>query len=163
VASSLAVCVRDRVKRILGMSHFMLPTIGLSRLDQQGLELAKTCGHAALAKLLHDIYSYGCEEDSLEAVLVSGGEMWPQKKQSTVDSLDFAREYLSAHGVEIIGEFLGGPFPKKIYFNLEDEVPYVRALYNYSETLKEREDSYLKSLRLEFLLGQRKTNMDFTS
>ena len=163
VASSLAVCVRDRVKRILGMSHFMLPTIGLSRLDQQGLELAKTCGHAALAKLLHDTYSYGCEEDSLEAVLVTGGEMWPQKKQSTVDSLDFAREYLSAHGVEIIGEFLGGPFPKKIYFNLEDEVPYVRALYNYSETLKEREDSYLKSLRLEFLLGQRKTNMDFTS
>ena len=103
VASSLAVCVRDRVKRILGMSHFMLPTIGLSRLDQHGLELAKTCGHAALAKLLHDIYSYGCEEDSLEAVLVTGGEMWPKKKQSTVDSLDFAREYLSAHGVEIIG------------------------------------------------------------
>ena len=30
VASSLAVCIRDRSKRILGMSHFMLPTIGLS-------------------------------------------------------------------------------------------------------------------------------------
>jgi len=163
VASSLAVCVRDRAKRILGMSHFMLPTIGLSRLDRQGLELAKTCGHAALAKLLHEIYSYGCEEESLEAVLVSGGEIWPQKKQSTDDSLEFAREYLCAHGVEIIGEFLGGPYPKKIYFNLEDKVPFIRVLYNYSETLKEREDAYLKMLRLEFLLGQRKTSMHFRS
>ena len=92
VASSLAVCVRDRTKRILGMSHFMLPTIGLSRLDSQGLELAKSCGHAALARLLQDIYSYGCQEESLEAILVSGGDIWPQKKQSTQDSLSFARE-----------------------------------------------------------------------
>ena len=163
VASSLAVCVRDRSKRILGMSHFMLPTIGLSRLDRQGLELAKSCGHAALARLLQDIYSYGCQEESLEAVLVSGGEIWPQKKQSTTDSLAFAREYLCAHGVELLGEFIGGPYPKKIYFNLEDTVPYVRVLYNYSQTLKEREDAYLKSLRMEFLLGQRKTSMDFSS
>ena len=163
VASSLAVCVRDRTKRILGMSHFMLPTMGLSRLDRQGLELAKSCGHAALAKLLQDIYSYGCQEESLEAVLVSGGEIWPQKRQCTHDSLAFAREYLGAHGVELLGEFVGGPYPKKIYFNLEDTMPYVRVLYNYSQTLKEREDAYLKSLRMEFLLGQRKTSMNFNS
>ena len=114
-----------------------------------------------LSQNFQDIYSYGCQEESLEAVLVSGGEIWPQKRQCTHDSLAFAREYLGAHGVELLGEFVGGPYPKKIYFNLEDTMPYVRVLYNYSQTLKEREDAYLKSLRMEFLLGQRKTSMNF--
>ena len=128
------------------MGHFMLPTSELGLPDGPTHHAARVSGHAAMAKFLEQVYSYGCDEHSLQAVLVSGADIWPHKRQSTRDTLRLARAYLGAHQIEIVGEFFAGSHPKKVYFNLRDALPYVRVLHAYSTTVEEREDHYLRSL-----------------
>lgn len=155
VGSSLSVCIRDRDQQFVGMTHFMLPTAGLSSLDYRARRLAEDYGYFAMTNLLNALSSEGCTNDGLEAYLVGGGTVWESRAACAEDTVVFARKYLAREGVAVAGEFIGTSLPRKVYFTGRRGMPDVRVLNEYTSTIKYREEVYLRKLFAQWMLAPR--------
>ena len=98
----------------------------------------------------------------MEATLIGGSPYFAGSHESIETTLDFTRAYLSEKAIPIEMEFLDSAHPKKVYLNLRETYPQVRVLTEVSSTVANREKLYSVALRAGWLLGQRKTSMQFS-
>ncbi|MEE2961965.1 MAG: hypothetical protein VYA34_14610 [Myxococcota bacterium] len=160
--SSLVVCVRDKLRRLAGMTHFILPATGHSTIDVTTTDLVVEYGRKAMSGLLDCFYRLGSRPNAMDATLVGGGKIWQPTSDYVDRTLGFGRFYLGKEGIRIGGEFVGGTMPKKIYFSPDESSPRVELLKTYTPTIRDREEYYLRSLRSDWILGYRRTSMKFT-
>lgn len=159
VGSSLALCVRDRRRGLMGISHFMVPKTGFSAMDLGASSLVESYGYYVLDEFLGTFYEQGATPRSLEATIVGGAKIWTLTQQCAEATLDFTRYYLGQAKIRTTGEFVHSPYPCKVRMMAEDYLPNVSVLYDYTDTIGIREMKYLQCLRADWLLGQRKTSM----
>ena len=154
LGSTTAVCFRDSQRSLMGMTHFMLPTLGISSLDRKSRRLAEDYGHFAMTNVINGFHSNGCVNGDIEAIIIGGATTWPTRRSSSLETVEFARSYLTDEGIRVTGEFVGPTLPRKVYFTDRDEMPYIRVLNEYSATIKQREDAYLRRLLADWMLNK---------
>ena len=155
LGSTAALCVRDSSRGLMGMVHVLLPTAGLSKLDERARKMAADYGHYILTNLINGMTSQGCSNEDLEALVVGGGLVWKTRRSCSEDTVDFVREFLVKEKIKTTAEYIGTDRPRKVYFSDRDDLPVIRVLGDYSSTIKDREDAYLRGLFSDWLLPPR--------
>lgn len=161
--STCVVCLRDPHEGLVAMLNFSVPTDYLSQLDKPGYSEARHYGMTQLNTLFQNLETQGADLQTIEASLV-GGSLGKQGHQKSVqDTLELTRLYLAQRKIPMTAEFIGSKYSKKVYLSLHDRVPQIRVLQEVSNTIANREKHYNTALQAQWLLGNRRTSMQFSS
>lgn len=118
LGSCVSACIRDRVFGIGGMNHFMLPEAGAHQEVHAGdLTDAARYGSFAMEQLLNEIFKAGGRRENLEVKLVGGGRVLANMTSDVGGkNIRFAQEYVAQEGLRVIGEDLGGTWPRRVMY-----------------------------------------------
>jgi len=149
LGSCVAACIRDRLKGIGGMNHFMLPESGGD--PGNPLSLSMRYGAYAMEMLINQLLKAGARRENLEAKVFGGGNVLRGVTSINVGERNarFVREYLRAENVPIIAEDLNDIYPRKVYFFPHTGKVLVKKLKQlHNDTVQKRERDYARRLNI---------------
>ena len=127
LGSCVAVCLWDRVKKIGGMNHYLLPL-------WNGVGLASPkYGNIAIEKMINKLIDYGSTKNNIQAKVFGGANLFKQKKtQFKIGerNIEIALSFLKDYKIRIINQNTGGNYGRKIIFNTESGIVYHKFLIN---------------------------------
>ena len=101
------------------------------------------------------ILAGGGKRKNLEVKLFGGGKVLSINTDIGGKNVDFVKLYLQAEGLKIESEDTRGPWPRKIqYFPLTGRVRVKRLNALHNDTLRRREEEYIKSLKEKKVQGK---------
>lgn len=158
LGSCVAACIRDRVFRIGGMNHFMLPV----RLDDgddswksTSLSAATRYGNFAMEHLINDILKHGGLRKNLEVKIFGGGRILAQMTDIGHRNIAFVTDYIKTEGLRLAAENVGDIYPRKVVYNpLTGKVLMKKLRSMHNNTIVERETAYLDQLQQEPVAGE---------
>ncbi len=152
LGSCISACVRDKVTRIGGMNHFMLPTERRAENNgagsAHGLSADAAYGSYAMERLINCILKYGGRRENLEIKIFGGGRIMNGMSDIGGQNIQFVRDYLRTEGLTVSAEDVGDTFPRRMaYFPATGKV-LVKKLRNVrNETIVQQESAYLREIR----------------
>lgn len=110
LGSCVGVAIYDRVAKIGGMVHVMLPS------SESGQGDPGKFADTAVDTLLDEVVSAGCKKERLSAKLAGGASMFgPAKANGLGDrNVQAVQERLAKHGVKIVAKEVGGQKGRKM-------------------------------------------------
>jgi len=151
LGSCISACIRDPVRRVGGMNHFMLPedlTQGSSNWLDPSVGLATRYGSFAMESLINDLMKLGARRERLEVKLAGGGRILASMTDVGERNIQFARNWLSLEGLKIAGEDVGDSYPRRIqYFPVTGRVLMFRLRSPDHGAVVSREKEYLSNLQ----------------
>lgn len=109
LGSCVACCLRDPVRGVGGMNHFILPG------DEGGPDSVKY-GVNAMELLINGLLQKGASRSRLEAKLFGGANVVQGLSDIGAKNSAFARRFLESEGIRCIGESLGGNRARRVKF-----------------------------------------------
>ena len=150
LGSCVSACIRDRKTGIGGMNHFMLPTDtkrNSSSWNDTPVNMQTRYGNIAMEQLINVILASGGKRSNLEIKLFGGGKVLQIDTDIGGKNIDFVKQYLITEGLKITAEDVGGIYPRKVlYFPKTGRVRVKKLVNMHNETLKKREQNYIKTL-----------------
>jgi len=116
LGSCVAVCLYDKVNKIGGMNHYLLPFW-----NANGLQSPKY-GNIAIPKLIEHMLDHGASLKFIEAKIFGGASINMAVSKSMMigeKNILVAREILKENKINIVAEDVGEKNGRKIQFNLE--------------------------------------------
>ena len=153
LGSCVSACIRDRVKGIGGMNHFMLP----GDQDSDGVISASArYGAYAMEMMINELLKMGAKRSNLEAKVFGGASVLRGFKVGNVGerNVEFTLGYLSTEDIPIVAQDVLETHPRKIYFfpkNGKVLVKKLRVVHN--NTIIEREQMYGTRLKTADVQG----------
>ncbi|MDR1310390.1 MAG: chemoreceptor glutamine deamidase CheD [Burkholderiaceae bacterium] len=148
LGSCVSACIRDKVSRVGGMNHFMLPDEGSGGSD--GLWSASMrYGAYAMEVLVNELLKAGARRENLEAKVFGGGHVLSGFSTLDVGSRNaqFVRDYLKAERIRVLAEDLEDFFPRKVYFFPTTGKVLVKKIKRINNnTIANREQDYASRL-----------------
>jgi chemotaxis protein CheD len=147
LGSCISACIRDPVKRIGGMNHFMLPEDNSARDSNTPVVLATRYGSNAMESLINDVLKLGGLRDRLEIKIFGGGRVLAAMTDIGARNIEFVRNYLSIEGLRMNAQDVGGEQPRKVVYYATEGRARVRKLRPIENRgVSDREKLYLDSL-----------------
>jgi chemotaxis protein CheD len=148
LGSCVSACIRDPVRQVGGMNHFMLVQNKSGASGAWGNELESArFGNFAMEKLINDLLKRGCQRERMEIKVFGGANVTSSRNEIGTENGDFVLRYLKAEGLPCAAQDLGGIYPRRIiYFPMTGKV--VRRLLtgrDQDSALRE-ESSYANTL-----------------
>ena len=112
LGSCVSACVRDPVRNIGGMNHFMLPedaTVGPNNWLDPAVGLATRYGSYAMESLINDLLKLGAARERLEIKLFGGGRILQGMTDVGGRNVEFIRNYIQLEGYRIAAADVGHP------------------------------------------------------
>ena len=155
LGSCVSACIRDRVKGLGGMNHFMLPDGGGD--GASPVSASMRYGTYAMEVLINDLLKAGARRENLEAKVFGGGNVLRGLTALNVGERNaaFVRAYLKAEGIRVLAEDLNDIFPRKVYFFPRTGRVLVKKLRELNNnTLVNREQDYASRLATKDIGGE---------
>jgi chemotaxis protein CheD len=148
LGSCVSACVWDRVARVGGMNHFMLPDGGR---DSDPLGLAGRYGVFAMELLINELLKRGARKANFEAKLFGGGAV--MKNFTTLNvgerNVRFVLEFLKTEGVRVVSQDLLDVHPRRVAFFPTTGRALCKKLQQVDTTLVAEEQRYTARLNSE--------------
>lgn len=128
LGSCISICLIDKVNKIGGINHFMLPYW-----NGEGLASAKY-GNIANDKLLSEMFRKGARRENLEAKLFGGANQANFTMQIGARNTDIAKKFLFNENIPIVAESTLGNLGRKIIFDTSNGI--VKLKYIKPQTQK---------------------------
>jgi chemotaxis protein CheD len=110
LGSCIAACIRDPILGLGGMNHFLLP-------EGSGADRhAQRFGVNAMEVLINGILVGGGRRERLEAKLFGGANVLSTLPFVGSRNAAFARQFLNAEGIVVVGGNVGGDAPRRIQY-----------------------------------------------
>jgi chemotaxis protein CheD len=143
LGTCVGACIRDRVRGIGGMNHFMLADWGRDATNPG----SKAAQHACFAmdKLIEQLLAKGAQQNWLEAKIFGGADLLREVSSVNMGQLNisFLTAYLRQRGIKVVADSLGGAYPRKVYFFPRTGEVMVRTLTKANNsTIVDREKDY---------------------
>jgi chemotaxis protein CheD len=157
LGSCVSACIRDPIRGIGGMNHFMLPASQRDDDDRWRhgrMDAAARYGNYAMELLINTILKHGGNRAHLEVKIVGGGRILTHMTDIGQRNITFVREYLRTEGLQVIAEDVGDIHPRKVYYlpSLgKVRMQKLRALRN--DTIVRREKAYMHALAQQPVSG----------
>jgi chemotaxis protein CheD len=121
LGSCVGIAIYDKIHRIAGLAHIMLPT---SENVRSNLNVAKYAD-TAIPSIINEMISKGANKASLVVKLAGGAQMFGLFTQNDfmkigLRNVEYTKEVLSNMGIKIIAEDTGGNSGRTIEFMSED-------------------------------------------
>jgi chemotaxis protein CheD len=154
LGSCVSACIRDRVKGIGGMNHFMLPMQqdhSSSQWGSNSVSSASRYGNWAMEFLINEILKCGGYKNNFEIKLFGGGNVLSSSKNDVGQkNILFVKEYLAKEGLSVMAEDLGDIYPRKILYFPDTGAVKVRKLKRTAnDTILQREREYSQTVNNE--------------
>lgn len=127
LGSCVAVCLYDRINRIGGMNHILLP----GRPDLKQYDATARYGINAMELLINSIMKLGGDRKRLVAKAFGGGHVISAiSRQNSVGPriTSFVKEFLKIEAIELVGQDMGGTDIRKVYFHTDTGTAYLKRL-----------------------------------
>ncbi len=151
LGSCISACVRDPVKQVGGMNHFMLPediTHGGSAWVDPAAGMSTRYGSFAMESLINDLLKLGARRERLEVKLAGVGRILAALTDVGDRNIAFAREWLRLEGLKIAAEDVGDAHPRRIlYFPASGRVLLHRLRSLDRSAVARSEQQYSANLR----------------
>lgn len=134
LGSCISACVRDPYVNVGGMNHFLLPSSNAQ--DAESMRF----GAFAMEKLINEILKRGGKKERLEVKLFGGGNVIASSALIGTKNIQFVHDYLALEELKVIGEDVGGTWPRKVRY-----MPYS----GRAQVLKLRRDEDYKNVERE--------------
>jgi chemotaxis protein CheD len=150
LGSCISACIRDPVKNVGGMNHFMLPedaSTGPNNWLDPAIGLATRYGSYAMESLVNDLLKLGAIRERLEIKVFGGGRVLSGMTDVGARNINFVRSYIELEGYRIAAEDLGGIQPRKVvYFPASGRVKMRRLRPVENRIISHHEKLYLASI-----------------
>ena len=150
LGSCVSACVRDPVRNVGGMNHFMLPedaTVGPNNWLDPAVGLSTRYGSYAMESLINDLLKLGAVRERLEIKLFGGGRILAGMTDVGDRNINFIRNFIRIEGLSIAAEDMGGTQPRKvIYFPTNGRVKMRRLRQVENRVISHHEKLYLESI-----------------
>jgi chemotaxis protein CheD len=157
LGSCVSACVRDPLKNVGGMNHFMLPedaAVAANNWLDPAVGLATRYGSYAMETLINELLKLGAARERLEIKIFGGGRILTGMADVGARNIEFARNYLKIEGLRIAAEDLGGTQPRKVvYFPDSGRVRMRRLRPIENRIISHHEQLYLASIRSQAASG----------
>lgn len=148
LGSCVSACIRDRVKGLGGMNHFMLPDGGE---PGNPVSASMRYGTYAMEVLINDLLKAGARREHLEAKVFGGGAVLRGFSAMNVGERNaaFVQQFLKTERIPILAEDLNDIYPRKVYFfPRTGKVLVKKLMQTHNETLAKRELDYASRLKV---------------
>ncbi len=120
LGSCISVCIRDVVRGIGGMNHFMLPV--QPKHDDKSWDKHEhtrlTCyGYFAMEHLLNSLYLMGARKKHLEIKVYGGAQVLAKRSNIGLKNILFIYDYLSRKDLPIKAVDLGNHYIRRIFYS----------------------------------------------
>jgi chemotaxis protein CheD len=150
LGSCVSACVRDPVRNLGGMNHFMLPedqSVGPNNWLDPAVGLATRYGSYAMESLINDLLKLGATRERLEIKLFGGGRILAAMTDVGGRNIEFIRNYMSLEGYRVAAEDLGGTQPRKVvYFPASGRAKLRKLRPVENRIISHHEQLYLESI-----------------
>jgi chemotaxis protein CheD len=119
LGSCVAACMWDRIARVGGMNHFMLPgDADRARKEPDPIGLAGRYGVFAMEQLINELIKRGARKANLEAKLFGGGAVLRNFTAINVGerNAEFVLDFLRTEGIRVVSQDLLDVFPRRVAF-----------------------------------------------
>ena len=154
LGSCVCACIRDKVSRIGGMNHFMLPDSGQDKNNPMG-ESARY-GVYAMEILINQLLKMGAKRGSLEAKVFGGASVLRGFTVANVGerNAEFVMQFLNTEKIPVVAQDLLDIYPRKVYFFPTKGLVRVKKLKQvHNDTIISRETEYKTRLHYSKLEG----------
>jgi len=148
LGSCVSACIRDRVKGLGGMNHFMLPDGGD---PSNPVSASMRYGGYAMEVLINDLLKAGARREHLEAKVFGGGAVLRGFSAMNVGERNaaFVIQFLKTERIPVLAEDLNDIYPRKVYFFPRTGKVLVKKLtQTHNDTLVQRERDYASRLKV---------------
>jgi chemotaxis protein CheD len=154
LGSCVAACIRDRIKGIGGMNHFMLPGADSSK-EVDPVGLAGRYGAFAMEQLINELIKRGGRKSSFEAKLFSGGHVMRNFTTMNVGERNagFVLEFLRTEGIRVASQDLLDFLPRRVAFFPATGRALCKKLANVDASLVAAEQQYDARLKTGTVSG----------
>jgi chemotaxis protein CheD len=153
VGSCIAVCIRDPVLRVGGMSLFMLPALTGQERGDRGADAggqALRYGRFELERLINEVTKLGADRTRLKAKMFGGGRNISGVTDAAAKTIAFVRQFLRQEGLPVVEEKLGDSHPRCVMYFPNSGTALVKRLPSrYAASVANREMQYFNSLLRE--------------
>lgn len=150
LGSCVSACVRDPVRGVGGMNHFMLPedvAPGPNERLDPAVGPATRYGSYAMESLINDLLKLGATRERLEIKLFGGGRVLSAMTDVGGRNVRFVRNFIAIEGYRVAAEDLGGTSPRKIiYFPTSGRARMRKLRPVENRIISRHEQLYLESL-----------------
>jgi chemotaxis protein CheD len=148
LGSCVSACIRDRVKGLGGMNHFMLPDGGE---PGNPVSASMRYGTYAMEVLINDLLKAGARREHLEAKVFGGGAVLRGFSAMNVGerNASFVIDFLKTERIPVLAQDLNDIYPRKVYFFPRTGRVLVKKLtQTHNDTLAKRELDYASRLKV---------------
>lgn len=129
LGSCVSVCIYDKVKKMGGINHYMLP-------KWNGLgEASHVYGDYSIDCLIKKMTASGSTKENLIAKLFGGSSRTDTHHRVGQQNIILAKEKLANHSIKVVAENVGGESARKIIFCTQSGVVKMKYL-NYKPTIE---------------------------
>jgi chemotaxis protein CheD len=151
LGSCVSACVRDRVFKIGGMNHFMLPVDKGQEYHDMKTDLLSGLtryGNFAMESLINTILKYGGRRENLEIKIFGGGRIIRGMTDVGDSNIRFVHDYIRMENLQLVAEDVGDIFPRKvIYFPETGKVRVKKLRSIHNDTIVSRESRYMQEIK----------------
>ncbi len=112
LGSCVSVCLYDRMEKIGGMNHYLIPLW-----NGNGLQTPKY-GNIAIQRLIEGMINIGCNIENLEAKIFGGGNVIDTVSQESMmvgrKNIVIAQEVLGEYHIPVTARDVGGALGRRI-------------------------------------------------
>jgi chemotaxis protein CheD len=121
LGSCVGIALYDRVNKIIGLAHIMLPSSQQARNNSNVAKFADT----AIVKLVEEMVKLGASKERIVAKLAGGAQMFAFENSSEMMRIGFrnvisSKEKLKELKIPIVAEDTGGNYGRTIELHSED-------------------------------------------
>jgi len=155
LGSCVSACIRDRVRGLGGMNHFMLPDSGGGDAGSP-VSASMRYGTNAMEVLINDLLKAGARRENLEAKVFGGGAVLRGFSAMNVGERNaaFVTRFLKTERIPVLAEDLNDIYPRKVYFfPRSGKVLVKKLMQTQNDTLAKRELDYASRLKVAPVVG----------
>ena len=142
LGSCVSICLSDKVNRVYGMNHFMLP----GEIENTNIlhSASGRYGFTSMELLIGEMIKLGCKRRNLTAKIFGGGNVSESiSSQLSAKNISFAKAFLEMEDIVIEGEDTGGKSGRKLMFFTDSGQSFVKKLNpDESKEVIENENDY---------------------
>lgn len=156
LGSCVSACIRDPLRRIGGMNHFLLPGDPGEPLAADGDCAPGRYGVFAMELLINALLKRGARRESLEAKVFGGGQVMRSVSAVGVGArnAEFVASFLRAEGIPLLSSDLHGECARQVvFFPLSGRV-LCRQLQRVRPAVLADEDRYRAALAMRPPAGE---------
>jgi chemotaxis protein CheD len=150
LGSCVAACLRDPLKGLGGVNHFLLPEAADGGHDRP--DHAMRYGDTAMEILINSLMRRGADRSRLEAKIFGGARVLAGQTLFAIGSrnVDFVTKFLQREGIQTLAKDVGGERSRRLYYHPGTGKAWVHQLDRPSQTaIVKEEAAYRKKLETQ--------------